>query len=70
MGQMPADTVQMQLIRRYARVLREQHARALTARGPRIGAKERREAREQAAGAMAEAVGEVAAPPRVALPRG
>lgn len=67
MGQMPADTVQMQMIRRYARILREQHARA---RGPRIGAKERREARDQATGAMADAVGEVAAPPRIALPRG
>ena len=67
MGQMPADTVQMQMIRRYARILREQHARA---RGPRIGAKERREAREQAVQAMTEAAGEATAPPRIALPRG
>jgi hypothetical protein len=36
---MPADTVQMQMIRRYARILREQQAQY---RGPRIGARERR----------------------------
>jgi len=63
MTQMPSDTVQMQLIRRYARLLREQHART---RGPRIGAKERREARE----AAVQAVTEETTPLRVALPRG
>ena len=40
---MPTDTVQLQLIRRYSRLLREQQARS---RGPRIGAKERREAQK------------------------
>jgi hypothetical protein len=64
---MPSDTVQMQLIRRYARVLREQHARN---RGPRIGAKERREAREAAVQAVTEAAEETAAPLRIALPQG
>ena len=38
-----SDTVQMQLIRRYARLLREQQAHF---RGPRIGAREVRLARE------------------------
>jgi hypothetical protein len=36
------DTVQMQMIRRYARILREQQAQL---RGPRIGARELRAAR-------------------------
>ena len=49
--EMPADSVQMNLIRRYARALREQGPEL---RGPRIGAREarraaRREAAEQAA---------------------
>jgi hypothetical protein len=48
---MPADSVQMNLIRRYARVLREQQTEF---RGPRIGARAarraaRRDATEQAA---------------------
>lgn len=45
-GEMPADSVQMQLIRRYSRVLREQ---ASEFRGPRIGARERRRAARDAA---------------------
>lgn len=53
---MPADTVQMNLIRRYARALREQQSGL---RGPRIGAREerraaRREAAEQAAQAAVQ----------------
>jgi hypothetical protein len=40
-----SDTVQMKLIRRYARLLREQQAEF---RGPRIGARERRAARKGA----------------------
>jgi hypothetical protein len=39
---------QLDLIRRYARTLREMHADAMAARGPRIGA---RAARQAAAGA-------------------
>jgi hypothetical protein len=50
--QMPVDSVQMQMIRRYARILREQQARS---QGPRIGAKERRIAKE----AVKSAVGAV-----------
>lgn len=42
---MPADSVQMQLVRRYTKVLREKQA---SYRGPRIGARERREARDAA----------------------
>ena len=42
-AEMPVDSVQLQLVRRYARILREQEARY---KGPRIGAKERRAARE------------------------
>ena len=40
---MPDDSVQLQLVRRYARILKEQEARY---KGPRIGAKERRVAHE------------------------
>lgn len=40
--QMPVDSVQMQMVRRYARILREQQAQY---RGPRIGAREARFAR-------------------------
>jgi hypothetical protein len=43
---MRGDTVQMQMIRRYARILREQQP---TLRASRIGARERRLAREGAA---------------------
>ncbi|MCW2968719.1 MAG: hypothetical protein JWM71_2491, partial [Solirubrobacteraceae bacterium] len=50
------DTVQMQMIRRYARVLREQQAQF---RGPRIGARELRAAR--GAGKAARGVAESAA---------
>lgn len=50
--QMPVDSVQMQMVRRYARILREQQAQY---RGPRIGAKDRRSAKD-----TAQAVGEVA----------
>jgi hypothetical protein len=50
------DTVQMQLIRRYARLLREQQAQY---RGPRIGAREMRLARS--AGAAARVVAQSAA---------
>lgn len=42
-AEMPVDSVQLQLVRRYARILREQEAKY---RGPRIGAKERRVAKE------------------------
>jgi len=42
---MPADNTQIQMIRRYSRILREQQA---LHRGPRIGARERRSARETA----------------------
>ena len=42
---MRGDTVQMQMIRRYARVLREKQSEF---RGPRIGAREVRMAREAA----------------------
>lgn len=38
-AEMPADSVQMQLVRRYSRILREKQAEY---RGPRIGARERR----------------------------
>lgn len=50
---MPVDSVQMQMVRRYARILREQQANY---RGPRIGAKERRFAKDtaQAAGTAAK----------------
>jgi hypothetical protein len=41
---MMGDTVQMQMIRRYARILREQQP---PIRGRRIGARERRLARER-----------------------
>jgi hypothetical protein len=41
-----ADTVQMQMIRRYSRLLREQQAKS---RGPRIGAKDRRRAARELA---------------------
>ena len=44
--EMPADSVQMQLVRRYSRLLREKQAEY---RGPRIGAKERRQAAKEAA---------------------
>ena len=49
---MMGDTVQMQMIRRYARILREQQPQL---RPPRIGARERRLAREGAAAAQAAA---------------
>ena len=49
---MPVDSVQMQMVRRYARILREQQAQY---RGPRIGAREARLART-----TAQAVGEAA----------
>jgi len=42
-AQMPVDSVQLQMVRRYARILREQQAQY---RGPRIGARERRAAKE------------------------
>ena len=42
---MAGDTVQIDLIRRYARILREQQAQY---RGPRIGARERRVAQQAA----------------------
>ena len=42
---MAGDTVQIDLIRRYARILREQQA---LYKGPRIGARERRIARDAA----------------------
>ena len=48
--QMPVDSVQMQMIRRYARILREQQARN---NGPRIGARERRIAKDAAKAAVA-----------------
>lgn len=54
--QMPVDSVQMQMVWRYARILREQQAQY---RGPRIGARDRRSARD-AAKETAQAVGEVA----------
>jgi hypothetical protein len=41
--EMPVDSVQLQMVRRYARILREQQAQY---RGPRIGASERAKARE------------------------
>lgn len=50
MRSMPGDSVQMQMIRRYARILREQQTRAAS---PRIGAKERRIAREAAEAVVA-----------------
>jgi hypothetical protein len=53
---MPVDSVQMQLIRRYARILREQQS---SHRGPRIGAKDRRTARETAQ-AVGDAAGDAA----------
>ncbi|MFL5843345.1 MAG: hypothetical protein ACJ762_01545 [Solirubrobacteraceae bacterium] len=53
---MSGDSVQMQMVRRYARILREQQA---DQRGPRIGARERRTARETAH-AVTEAVGDAA----------
>jgi hypothetical protein len=52
--EMPADSVQMQLVRRYSRLLREKQAQY---RGPRIGAKERRAAAKIAA---REAAGDAA----------
>lgn len=42
---MPVDSVQMQMVRRYARILREQQAHY---RSQRIGARERRFARDTA----------------------
>jgi hypothetical protein len=61
--EMPADSVQMQLVRRYSRLLREKQAQY---RGPRIGAKERRTARESARevaeGAAHRALGAVQPP--------
>ena len=48
-AEMMGDTVQMQMIRRYARILREQQPQLRT---PRIGARERRLAREGAAAAQ------------------
>lgn len=53
---MPVDSVQMQMVRRYARILREQQA---SYRGPRIGAKERRIAKNTA-GAVGGAAGSAA----------
>lgn len=38
-----AGPAQIELIRRYARTLRELHADAMRARGPHIGARERRQ---------------------------
>ena len=54
---------QLDLIRRYARTLREMHADAMAARGPRIGAREARTPRGkapmiQAARAMTSGKGE------------
>jgi hypothetical protein len=55
---------QLDLIRRYARTLREMHADAMAARGPRIGARAAREAGAgpliDAARAMTPATGEAA----------
>lgn len=50
--QMPADSVQMQLIRRYSRILREKQGQY---RGSRIGARDRRLAAEAARKTAAEA---------------
>ncbi len=50
--QMPVESVQMQMVRRYARIMRQQQAQF---RGPRIGVLERRFAKD-----TAQAVGEVA----------
>lgn len=63
-AEMPADSVQMQLVRRYSRILREKQAEY---RGPRIGAKERRStaavtAREAAHDAAHRALGAVHPP--------
>jgi hypothetical protein len=58
--EMPADSVQMQLVRRYSRILREKQAQY---RGPRIGAKERRlAAREVAEDAASRALAAVQPP--------
>jgi hypothetical protein len=61
--QMPVDSVQMQLVRRYSRILREQQ---VAQRRPRIGAKERRTAKEtaQAVGEAAQAALSAVKPPR------
>lgn len=48
--EMPVDSVQLQMVRRYARILREQQAQV---RGPRIGARERVKAREAVKTAVA-----------------
>jgi hypothetical protein len=61
---MPADTVQMQMIRRYARILREEQA---LHRGPRIGARELRskaQAAADAAGSVARSAIEAVRPPQ------
>lgn len=57
-AEMPVDSVQLQLVRRYARILREQQAEF---RGPRIGARERRvaKAREVAEDTAERALGAV-----------
>lgn len=46
---------QMELIRRYARTMRELHADAMRARGPRIGARERRLASQERFGSARKA---------------
>ena len=51
-SEMAGDSVQMQMIRRYARILREQQAQY---RGPRIGARERRTSAAAARGAAGSA---------------
>lgn len=61
---MAAETVQMQLIRRYARLLREQQTRSL---GPRIGARERRRERANATGGLVPAARGAAEATRDAL---
>lgn len=61
---MAAETVQMQLIRRYARILREQQAQH---RGPRIGARARRDARETAISGLSSSAQGVADAARAAL---
>jgi hypothetical protein len=59
---MATETVQLQLIRRYARLLREQQARA---RGPKIGARERR--LKQEAVAAGETRRDSSTPPAAAV---
>jgi hypothetical protein len=55
---------QLELIRRYARTLRELHADAVRARGPRMGAREARAATRTAAEPIIEAAKTLAADAR------